>query len=125
MKRCALIGVLLLVAVACGRSGPAERFGSLTVRVNAGPTCPVERVGDPACAPRPVSGARLRLEGPSERTLVSDATGIARNDRMIAGTYRLVPQPVAGLIRAPAPLQIVIRQGKTTTTTASYDTGIR
>jgi hypothetical protein len=125
MKRSALIGVLLLIVVGCGRSVSAERFGSLIVKVNAGPTCPVERVGDPACAPRPVKGARLRLDGSGETMLVSDATGIARSDRVIAGSYRVVAQAVAGLMSAPAPLRIVIRPGKTTTATATYDTGIR
>ena len=124
MKRLPLVWVLL-VAVGCGQSASAEHFGSLIVTVAAGPTCPMERAGDPACAPRPVKGARLRLEGPSEFTLVSDATGIARSDRVKVGSYRLVPEPVTGLMRSPAPTQIEIRQGKTTTITATYDTGIR
>jgi len=49
-----VIWLLLLVADGCGHSGGAERSGSLIVTVTAGPTCPVHRAGDPACAPRPV-----------------------------------------------------------------------
>jgi|GraSoiStandDraft_45_1057281.scaffolds.fasta_scaffold294325_3 hypothetical protein len=125
MKRLPLIWVLILMAVGCGRPVAAAQFGSLIVRVAAGPTCPVETAGDPACAPRPVNGARLRLEGPSETTLVSDATGIARSDRVVVGSYQLMPEPVTGLMSAPAPMQIEIRRGETTVVTVTYDTGIR
>ncbi len=34
-------------------------------RVTAGPTCPVERPGDPACQPRPVAGAVLVVTTPA------------------------------------------------------------
>ena len=69
--------------------------------------------------------ARLRLEGSREVTLVTDATGTARNDQIPVGTYRIVPQSVAGLMGTPAPLHIVIREGEAARVTVSYDTGIR
>lgn len=124
--RCLLvIGALLLVAVGCGQSGRAPHAGSLIVKVTAGPTCPVERIGDPACLPRHVNGARLRLEGPSEMTLTTDASGNARAARIPVGAYRLVAQPVDGLMGTPAPLRVVISRGDATHVAVSYDTGIR
>jgi hypothetical protein len=125
MKYLLAICLLLVVAAGCGQSVGVSHFGSLTVTVTAGPTCPVERIGDPACAPRPVKGARLRLEGASEMTLVTDASGTAQDDRILVGAYRLVPQPAAGLMGTPPPVRIVIRQGEAAHARVSYDTGIR
>jgi hypothetical protein len=118
-----VIWLLLLVADGCGLSGGAEHSGSLMVMVTAGPTCPVHRAGDPACAPRPVKGAQLSLNGVSKMTLTTDANGTAR-ETMI-GAYRLVAQPVNGLKGTPAPLEVVITRRKVTHVTISYDTGIR
>lgn len=120
-----MIWLLLLVADGCGQSGGAEHSGSLTVTVTAGPTCPVDRVGDPACAPRPVKGARLRLEGLSEMTLTTDASGTAREAVVPVGAYRLVAQPVNGLMGTPVPRAVVITRGDATLVAIRYDTGIR
>ena len=120
-----VIWLLLLVADGCSQSGGAEHSGSLVVTVTAGPTCPVERVGDPSCAPRPVDGARLRLDGSSGMTVTTDASGTAREADIPVGAYRLVAQPVDGLMGTPAPLRVVIRRGDATHVTISYDTGIR
>jgi hypothetical protein len=126
MRCLLLIWLLLLVAAGCGQSVGAKQSGSLIVRVTAGPTCPVVRVGDPACAPRPVRNARLSLDGPGEMTLTTDATGTARAGEIPVGAYRLVAQPVHGL-RGPlgSPHNIVISQGHATHVAISFDTGIR
>ena len=120
-----MMSFLLLVADGCGQSTGTQHSGTLVVTVTAGPTCPVERPGDPACRPRPVNGARLRLDGSSEMTVTTDASGTAREDWIPAGAYRLIAQPVNGLMGTPAPMQIVIIQGETTRTIVSYDTRIR
>ena len=125
MKVASVICVLLVVTVGCGSSQTSKRTGSLLVRVTAGPTCPVARVDDPACVPRPVKGAHLRLEGPTDLTLVTDNAGVARGEGIILGNYRLVPEPLDGLMGTPSPLQVVIHQRKTTHVTVGYDTGIR
>ncbi|MFI5049007.1 MAG: hypothetical protein ACHQEA_03960 [Gaiellales bacterium] len=72
-----------------------------------------------------MEGAQLRLEGPADLTLVTDNAGIARGERIIVGNYRLMPEPVDGLMGTPSPLQVVIHQRKTTHVTVGYDTGIR
>ncbi len=121
-----MIWLILLVADGCGQSGGAKDSGSLVVKVTAGPTCPDERIADPTCAPRPVKGARLRLDGPSEMTVTTDATGTARAGGIPVGAYRLVAQPVNGLRGPLAPLPtIMINQGRRTQVAVSYDTGIR
>ena len=125
MKVASVICVLLVVTVGCSSSQTSKRTGSLLVRVTAGPTCPVARVDDPACTPRPVEGAQLRLEGPTDLTLVTDNAGIAREEGIIVGNYRLVPELVDGLMGTPSPLQVVINQSVTTRVTVGYDTGIR
>lgn len=125
MRYLLMICALVVVAAGCGQSAGASHFGSLIVKVTAGPTCPVEQIGDPACAPRPVKGAHLRLEGSGEITLVTDASGTARDDHIPVGGYRLVPQSVDGLMGTPAPVHLVIRQGGAARATVSYDTGIR
>ena len=83
------------------------------------------RVNDPACAPRPVKGAHLRLEGPADLTLVTDDAGVAGGEGIIVGNYRLVPEPVDGLMDKPSPLHVVINQSETTRVIVGYDTGIR
>jgi hypothetical protein len=125
MNVASVICVLLVVTVGCGSSPTSKRTGSLLVRVTAGPTCPVARVDDPACAPQPVKGAQLRLEGPADLTLVTDNAGFARGQGIIVGDYRLVPEPVDGLMGEPSPLHVVIHQRETTHLTVGYDTGIR
>jgi hypothetical protein len=58
-------------------------------------------------------------------TVTTDASGTAREADIPVGAYRLVAQPVDGLIGTPAPLRAVVRRGDATHVTFSYDTGIR
>ncbi len=95
--------------------------------VTAGPTCPVERPGDPACAPRPVDGAELLVTG-ADGSRVGRATtaadGLFRLD-LDAGDYTLVPQPVQGLMGTEQPVPFSVRSGAETFLEIGYDTGIR
>ena len=127
----ALLGVVLaLGACTAGAASPAA--GKVAVRgtATAGPTCPVERPGDSSCAPRPVAGATIVVQtgaGVEITRLTTAADGTFSVD-LAAGDYRLVPQPVAGILGtadqvsvtvpasgSPVPDEILIR----------YDTGIR
>jgi hypothetical protein len=58
-------------------------------------------------------------------TVTTDASGTAREAGIPVGAYRLVAQPVDGLMGTPAPLRVVIRRGDATRIAVSYDTGIR
>lgn len=132
----------LLVACTTGASAsltPSASSGapsavSATFRVGgvatAGPVCPVERPGDPACAPRTVAGAILIVTDGSGSEVARVTTGADGRFELSlsAGDYILVPQPFKGLMGTarsipfsvgatgaptPAPLQV------------EYDTGIR
>jgi hypothetical protein len=107
-----------------GDSGDGVR---LSGQVVAGPTCPV--VTEPpqsGCAERPVSGAVLLVLDAAGREvgrLTSGADG-AFELRLAPGRYRLVPQPVQGLM-GTAPEQDITLDGSSPPLTVTYDTGIR
>ncbi|MGZ5384001.1 MAG: carboxypeptidase-like regulatory domain-containing protein [Acidimicrobiia bacterium] len=106
---------------------PIEQ-GTIAGLAQAGPTCPVQTdPPDPACADRPVAGAVL---------LVLDRAG-HEVDRAVTnpdgrfsiplppGTYRIVPQPVEGLLGTADPLEVQVVAAGTESVTLGYDTGIR
>lgn len=97
--------------------------------VSAGPTCPVERdPPDPACAARPVAGAVLVFTDVNG-VEVARATSAADGTFMLElapGAYRLVAEPVEGLMGTPEPMDLeVVAGGPLTELQLSYDTGIR
>lgn len=103
-------------------------LGHVSVRLTAGPTCPVETVPpDPACAPQPVEGALvvvLDAGGNDVGQATSDADG-----RLVlelpAGGYVVAPQPVDGLMGTPEGQSVFVRAGETAELEFGYDTGIR
>ena len=98
--------------------------------VTAGPVCPVEQSPLPsACAPRPVAGAVITasFEGRGE---VARATPAVDGSYLITihgyGTYTVTALPVAGLMRAPAPVTVTLDPPTDTKRVDfQYDTGIR
>lgn len=92
----------------------------------AGPACPVVQPNDPACADRPVSGALIHVidaTGTEVATLETDATG-AFIVALPPGRYRVVADPVPGLMGTAAPSDVTV--GATLALVQlSYDTGIR
>ncbi len=96
----------------------------------AGPVCPVERYPpDPACAPRPVAGASITVHGAGGQVIATAMTGADGSYRAAvpAGSVQVVAAPVAGLMRAPAPIDAVVPAGSSAWVRVdlSYDTGIR
>jgi Carboxypeptidase regulatory-like domain len=92
----------------------------------AGPTCPVARPNDPACAERPVTGAVIHViagDGVEAATLTTDANGRFAVE-LPPGAYRLVADDVEGLMRSPEPVTVTIK-GSVVDVQLSYDTGIR
>ena len=127
----ALLLVLVLVACTPGASpAPTVETGRLEVMVVAGPVCPVETVPpDPACDPRPVSGARVFVSPGDGRDIVvgeavTDDDGIARLS-LAAGDYILAGAVVEGLMGMPEPTAVTVAAGRTMSVTLAYDTGIR
>jgi hypothetical protein len=122
---------LILTVAACASanapSPPAEPGTGLAITSAAGPTCPVETLGDPACAPRPVPGAKVTIldaGGREVSTVTLDAKGAALVT-LPAGKYVIRAQPAAGLMGTPGPMDVAVVEGKMTAVDLSYDTGIR
>ena len=124
---------LILVVTACsgppGSSATRTTTQRVTGRATAGPVCPVERnPPDPACAARPVARAVLVIQnvtGAEVARVTTDQNG--RFSLALApGAYRLVPQPVAGLMGGARPIDFLVEVGRTPPPLeVSYDTGIR
>ena len=130
--------VLLLTVVAgCGDATVASTQTSTTPTVmefevsgaaHAGPVCPVEQVPpDPACADRPVEGALLKVIDESEIQvgMTSTSTDGSFVIRLPSGRYRLVPEPVEGLLGTAPPIEFVVEDGPVHNLDIAYDTGIR
>jgi len=127
------LAALILVVTAClgppGSSATGTTTQSVTGRATAGPVCPVERnPPDPACAARPVAGAVLVIQnqtGAEVARAITDQDG-RFSVALAPGAYRLVPQPVAGLLGGGRPMDFQVGTGETLPPLAvTYDTGIR
>ncbi len=92
----------------------------------AGPVCPVMRPGDVNCADRPVVGALVHIldaTGTEVATLQTDATG-AFVVTLPPGRYRVVADPVAGLMGTAPPADVTVGSALEVVQ-LTYDTGIR
>jgi len=127
------LAALILLVTAClgppGSSATGTTTQSVTGRATAGPVCPVERnPPDPACAARPVAGAVLVIQnqtGAEVARAITDQDG-RFSVALAPGAYRLVPQPVAGLLGGGRPMDFQVGTGETLPPLAvTYDTGIR
>lgn len=97
--------------------------------VVAGPTCAVVTdPPDPDCADRPVAGAVLVIldaDGGEVARVTSAADGTFAV-ALAPGAYRLVPQPVEGLMGTASQLDVLVEMGEPPGELAiAYDTGIR
>jgi hypothetical protein len=124
------LAALVLSLAACASETVGTTSGGTTVEVtgyvHAGPVCPVEQSPpDPACADRPVEGAVMFVTGLGD-TLVAEAVSDGEGTFVVMlppGTYRLVPQPVEGLLGTAPAQEFMATVG--TTLDVAYDTGIR
>lgn len=131
---------LLLVAIlsaglgaACGTATTAsssrtDEGVAVSGYVHAGPTCPV--VQEPpasGCEDRPVAGAELVIvdvSGSEVATTRSAADGTFQL-LLAAGSYTVVPQPVAGLLGTAPPLDLQVDDRPIAGLDIGFDTGIR
>ncbi len=119
--------VLALLLASCApAAGPAYAVGG---RAIAGPVCPVERVPpDPACAPRPVSGAVMVVTAADGHEVARATTGADGHwtAALPAGAYTLTPQPVSGLLGTARPIEFTVNtMASPVSLDVAYDTGIR
>jgi hypothetical protein len=126
-----IVSALLLVLAGCSApGGPSPDAGALRGNVLAGPTCPVVTdPPDPGCADRAVAGAILVVvdaAGNEVARATSRADG-SFSTALSPGAYRLVAQPVEGLMGTPAEIAFSIEAGEpqTAVVDVAYDTGIR
>ena len=106
---------------------PSDTSGlAIAGRVLAGPVCPVERSPpDPACSPRPVGGAVIRILQGGDEVVRTSTDSLGRFLIPVdAGTYVVEPQAVQGLLGTPAPVAVVVADARVDVDLA-YDTGIR
>jgi hypothetical protein len=97
--------------------------------VVAGPTCPVVTdPPDPDCGDRAVPGAVLvilDMDGEEVARVSSAADGSFALD-LAPGAYRIVPQPVEGLMGTASALDVRVEIGEPPgDLTIAYDTGLR
>jgi hypothetical protein len=130
MRAIAALVLMTMLLAGCGSAtgdttGTVPK-GRLVVTVLAWPTCPVEQAGTP-CDPRPPQRVTLVVERLSgERVAqVAARAGHVTLGGLPAGRYRLISQPVSGLMGTPAPVGFSIAAGAATHIHLTYDTGIR
>lgn len=101
---------------------------SLRIALIAGPVCPVvQDPPDPACAPRPVTNAEVRVfnsAGQQVTAGISDDQGLILM-QLPGGAYYVVPAPVDGLMGTADALAFAAVGGDQVALVLSYDTGIR
>ena len=113
--------------VACQQ--PVEAPGAtVTGAAVSGPSCPVvTEPPDPACDDRPVADAEMVIvdgAGNEVARVRTDEEGRFRVE-LVAGEYRLIPQPVEGLMGTPPEVGIAVQETDVDLGLISYDTGIR
>ena len=93
----------------------------------AGPICPVETLGDPTCAPRPVAGATIVVMDGSGTEVARAITGVdgAFTIPVPAGQYSVGGEAVEGLMGTPEVTPVSVVDGSASPVQLSYDTGIR
>jgi hypothetical protein len=110
-----------------GGGGEGGGATGLQVTAVAGPVCPVERPGDPACAPKPVPGATILVMDAAGQVLdkvTADAQGAAFI-ALDAGDYVIGAEGTSGMMGGPDQQPVSIRAGRISQVTLLYDTGIR
>jgi hypothetical protein len=114
-------------APGAGGGGAAGQGTGLHFTAVAGPTCPVEQPGDPACAPKPVPNVPLVVMDGSgnvmdKLVLNAGGTGVITLD---AGDYIIRAEGVEGFMSGPEAQRVTVVDGRVTEVLLTFDTGIR
>lgn len=129
-RRRAILLVLLALTVllaACGPSVPsAPPNTGIRGTVTLGPTCPVERVGEPPCiTPLAAALAITSAEDGSVVARVSSGPDGAFQVDVPPGDYVIVPEPGGDPFPFGQPVEVTVEAGAYTEVEVAYDTGIR
>lgn len=126
-RRLVTAAVAVLALISCGSDHGigSEPTGRVVGHVLAGPTCPVERPGGPACPPAPVAGlVEFVQDGRIVTSVSTDAEGGFEHE-LPAGTYTVSvdvgdrPFPVCGSV------DVEVVADAETNVDIDCDTGIR
>jgi hypothetical protein len=122
--------VLLLVGsllAACGSSSPtAPPDTGIKGVVTVGPTCPVERVGEPPCvAPLVATLAITSADDGSVVTRVTSADDGTFTVDVPPGDYVIVPEPAGDPYPFGQPVEVTVEPGTYAEVEVAYDSGIR
>ncbi len=121
-----LVAIAALVIVLLTRR--EERLGPVvTGTVLAGPTCPVARPDDPACAPQPVA-ARVRFEDAAGRAVATADSGSDGGFRAYVppGDYTVVAEALnGGQLPRGIPAVVTVTVAGIRGLQVEMDTGIR
>jgi hypothetical protein len=109
-----------------GGSGALPGGPGIAGQALAGPTCPVVRPGDSNCSDRPVAGATLLIRDAGGTVVAHLTTDDNGRFQVVlpAGSYRIEPQPVTGLMGTASAIDVTVGSVFETINVA-YDTGIR
>jgi hypothetical protein len=124
-RLCALILVVMVVA-GCGAAPHAQTGSGIQGTVEAGPTCPVERLNSP-CPPHPLAATVVVSDsrGAEVTRFHSGPDGRFKVD-LSPGNYTLVGQPIgASMLPRPIPTTVTVVLGSYATVNVEYDSGIR
>jgi hypothetical protein len=128
MKRIFAAIIVMLAMAACGTPAvtpPAPGTGIQGV-VQAGPTCPVERINSP-CPPRPLAATVVVRDaaGHEVARTQSGADGHFKVD-VPPGTYTVVGLNIgSSMLPRPIPTTVTVTSGSYVTVNVEYDSGIR
>ena len=116
---------LVLMVAACGT--PAAQPGTgIQGTVQAGPTCPVERINSP-CPPHPLAATVVVRDASGAEVTRFHSGADGRFKLVLApGTYTLVGLNIGtGFLPRPIPTSVTVTPGTYTTINVEYDSGIR
>jgi hypothetical protein len=126
MRRVLATTLTIIAIAACAQAPPST--GSVSGRLVAGPTCPVETdPPDPACAAAPVAGAVVTAIAPGgdELTTESDDEGKFMLE-VPSGEVVLHFGDIEGLMGSPDDMTVrVVEDQNIDLGAIAYDTGIR
>lgn len=124
--RCTIVMAAVSLIAGCGNANPTPSAnGRVTGRVLSGPTCPVERPGDPNCQPKPVKGSVQFAQGDHLVDSVRiDADG-AFAAEIPAGAYTVKVDTGANAFPECAPVDVEVDAGADAVVQITCDTGIR
>ncbi|TME58008.1 MAG: carboxypeptidase regulatory-like domain-containing protein [Chloroflexi bacterium] len=128
MKRIVASIILAGAMAACGSQAaqPAPPGTGIQGMVQAGPTCPVERINSP-CPPHPLAATVVVRDGTGAEVtrFHSGSDGRFKVD-LRPGTYNLLGLMIgSSFLPRPIPTSVTVSAGAYTSVNVEYDSGIR